>query len=104
MDHFYIGSDIMTTASFYEGNSIEQAIINAGHQIEYLPVYSPDLTTLTFNKAFHSRQTRFIASSLAFLHGARFIANLFLTSFGEKVFSETEIASIDNDFTPTCVT
>ncbi|WP_119712774.1 transposase [Arsenophonus endosymbiont of Aleurodicus floccissimus] len=27
-------------------NSIEQAIINTGHQIEFLPVYSPDLNPI----------------------------------------------------------
>ncbi len=36
----------MDNASFHKGKNIEQAIINAGHQIEYLPVYSPDLNPI----------------------------------------------------------
>ncbi len=39
----------MDNASFHKGKNIEQAIINAGHQIEYLPVYSPDLNPMNIN-------------------------------------------------------
>ncbi|WP_187153337.1 transposase, partial [Candidatus Arsenophonus triatominarum] len=37
---------LWTTLAFTKGKNIEQAIINAGHQIEYLPVYSPDLNPI----------------------------------------------------------
>ncbi len=36
----------MHNASFHKGKNIEQAIINAGHQLEYLPTYSPDLNPI----------------------------------------------------------
>ena len=37
---------IMDNASFHKRRDIQEAVISAGHLIEYLPVYSPDLNPI----------------------------------------------------------
>lgn len=37
---------VMDNASFHIRNDIQKSIIDAGHQLEYLPVYSPDLNPI----------------------------------------------------------
>lgn len=37
---------VMDNASFHKRQDIQQVIINAGHLIEYLPPYSPDLNPI----------------------------------------------------------
>lgn len=36
----------MDNATFHKKQSIQQAIIDAGHMVEYLPTYSPDLNPI----------------------------------------------------------
>ena len=37
---------VMDNASFHKREDIEQAILNAGHRLEYLPAYSPELNPI----------------------------------------------------------
>ena len=37
---------VMDNASFHKRRDIQEAVISAGHLIEYLPVYSPDLNPI----------------------------------------------------------
>lgn len=37
---------VMDNASFHKRDDIEQAILNAGHILEYLPAYSPQLNPI----------------------------------------------------------
>jgi transposase len=37
---------VMDNASFHKRDDIEQAILDAGHILEYLPVYSPELNPI----------------------------------------------------------
>ncbi|CAA2929678.1 transposase [Arsenophonus endosymbiont of Bemisia tabaci] len=37
---------MMDNATFHKKQSIQQVIIDAGHMVEYLPTYSPDLNLI----------------------------------------------------------
>ena len=37
---------VMDNASFHKRDDIEQAILDAGHSLEYLPAYSPELNPI----------------------------------------------------------
>nr|WP_276529418.1 transposase [Arsenophonus endosymbiont of Bemisia tabaci] len=37
---------MMDNATFHKKQSIQQVIIDAGHMVEYLPTYSPDLNPI----------------------------------------------------------
>ncbi|CAA2929039.1 hypothetical protein ARSQ2_00101 [Arsenophonus endosymbiont of Bemisia tabaci Q2] len=37
---------MMDNATFHKKQSIQQRIIDAGHMVEYLPTYSPDLNPI----------------------------------------------------------
>jgi len=42
---------IMDGASFHKRRDIQEAVISAGHLIEHLPVYSPDLNPTEHKRA-----------------------------------------------------
>ena len=42
---------IMDNASFHKRSDIQEAVASAGHILEYLPVYSPDLNPIEHKRA-----------------------------------------------------
>ena len=57
---------VMDNASFHKRSDIQQAILEAGHILEYLPPYSPDLNPIEHkwaqSKAFVNRKTVLLMS------------------------------------------
>jgi len=55
---------IMDNASFHKRKDIQQLIQNAGHIIEYLPPYSPDLNPIEHKWAEKKQQRRKLGCSI----------------------------------------